>query len=127
MPQERCWQCRQIKPDVTLCPSDDRLCRECFEANEVQLKLLKDQHKVAADDALDQGSAAAAPKPRSVRACDKKSAKKTANKPSTSNATAAVDVATETTEVCYLADADAVDVFTAGPHSVHLAYHNELN
>ena len=131
MPQERCWQCRQIKPDVTLCPSDDRLCHECFEANEVQLKLLKDQHKVAADDVLDQGSAgaaaaAAAPKPRSVRAGDKKSTKKTANKPSTSDATATVDVATKTSEVCYPADADAVDVFTAGPHSVHLAYHNEL-
>jgi hypothetical protein len=72
------------------------------------LKLLKDQHEVAADDVLDQGSAAtaAAPKPRSVRATDKKSVKKTANKPSTSDATATVDVATETTEVCYLVDAN---------------------
>ena len=126
MPQERCWQCRQMKPGVSLCPPDDRLCRDCFEANEVQLKLLNDQRKVAADDVLDQGSAAAAPKPRSVRASDKKPAKKITNKPSTSDATATVDVATKTSEVCYLADADAVDVFTAGPHSVHLAYHNEL-
>jgi hypothetical protein len=128
MPQELCWHCRQIKPDVTLCPSDDRLCRECFEANEVQLKLLKDQHKVAADDVLNQGSAAtaAAPKPRSVRATDKKSVKKSANKPSTSDATATVDVATETTEVCYLADDKADNAFAAGPQSAHLAYHNEL-
>jgi hypothetical protein len=52
--------------------------------------------------------------------------KKTANKPSTSDATATVDVATETTEVCYLADAKADNAFAAGPQSAHLAYHNEL-
>jgi hypothetical protein len=107
------------------------LCRECFAANEVQLKLLKDQHKVAADDVLNQGSAAtaAAPKPRSVRATDKKSVKKSANKPSTSTSDATattVDVATETTEVCYLADDKADNAFAIGPQSAHLAYHNEL-
>jgi hypothetical protein len=40
MPTERCWNCNQIKRGVELCPSEDRLCPECYKANEQQLKEL---------------------------------------------------------------------------------------
>jgi hypothetical protein len=38
MPTERCWNCNQIKRGVELCPSDDRLCPDCYESSEQQLK-----------------------------------------------------------------------------------------
>lgn len=34
MPKERCWQCRKMKSDVSLGPSDDRICGDCFRENE---------------------------------------------------------------------------------------------
>ena len=71
---------------------------------------------MAADDLLSHGSAAAR-KSRSVRVSGKISAKKTANKPSTSDAT-------ETTEVCCLVD--AVDGFTSGSQPATVQHHNIL-
>jgi hypothetical protein len=38
MPTERCWNCNQVKRGVELCASDDRLCPDCYKANERQLK-----------------------------------------------------------------------------------------
>jgi hypothetical protein len=38
MPTERCWNCNQIKRGVELCPSDDRLCPDCYKSSERQLK-----------------------------------------------------------------------------------------
>ena len=37
MPTERCWRCHQVKRGVELCPSDDRLCPDCYRDNERQL------------------------------------------------------------------------------------------
>jgi hypothetical protein len=38
MPTERCWKCHEIKRGVELCPSDDRLCPDCYQANECLLQ-----------------------------------------------------------------------------------------
>jgi hypothetical protein len=38
MPTERCWNCNQVKRGVELCASEDRLCPDCYKANERQLK-----------------------------------------------------------------------------------------
>jgi hypothetical protein len=46
MPTERCWKCHEIKRGVELCPSDDRLCPDCYQANEC---LLQKTHTSAPD------------------------------------------------------------------------------
>lgn len=48
MPTERCWHCDQVKRGVELCPSDDRLCPDCYKANEQRLK---EQHVTFSDNA----------------------------------------------------------------------------
>jgi phage FluMu protein Com len=48
MPTERCWNCNQVKRGVELCASEDRLCPDCYKANEWQLK---DQHVAFPDTA----------------------------------------------------------------------------
>jgi hypothetical protein len=49
MPTERCWCCRELKPDAWLARSDDRLCRDCYLENEQQLK---EVHKHANETTL---------------------------------------------------------------------------
>jgi phage FluMu protein Com len=43
---ERCWNCNQVRRGVEFCPSEDRLCPDCYKANERQLK---DQHVIFTD------------------------------------------------------------------------------
>jgi len=45
MAKERCWRCnsscKKFKNNVKLCACDDRLCEECYEANESLLRKLQ--------------------------------------------------------------------------------------
>jgi hypothetical protein len=47
MPTERCWNCHQVKRGVELCPSDDRLCPECYKESVRQLQRLQTATSVA--------------------------------------------------------------------------------
>jgi hypothetical protein len=81
-----------MRPDVTLAPSDDRLCRECYEENERQLQEIRKQ---AAGEVPTSG------KGRPARGNDKKSAKKPASKATTPDtAVGVVNVATDTVDNC---------------------------
>lgn len=76
MALERCWHCKQMKPDVTLTATDDRLCHDCYEENERQLI---EQRKRAADTAPSNA------KTRTTRhTTNKKQARKTVNMTETS-------------------------------------------
>jgi hypothetical protein len=92
MPVERCWKCQQTKPEVSLAPSDDRLCTDCYEENKRQLNELR---KPPGDDQSTQ-AAGATGKTRSVRTGEKKPNRKPANKSSTSDIAITMDVATAT-------------------------------
>ena len=41
MGKEKCWKCKKIKNNVRLRACDDRLCEECYEANETALRKLR--------------------------------------------------------------------------------------
>jgi hypothetical protein len=43
---ERCWGCKRYKTGVVLRSTDDRLCPDCFEANELQLREQQQQPAV---------------------------------------------------------------------------------
>jgi hypothetical protein len=53
MPTERCWGCKEMKLGVTLRSTDDRLCPDCFDENERQLCLMKQQQRQPATLASD--------------------------------------------------------------------------
>jgi hypothetical protein len=38
MARERCWKCKKLKSNVELRACDDRLCEQCFKANEAALR-----------------------------------------------------------------------------------------
>jgi hypothetical protein len=104
MPTERCWNCKLIKRGVELCPSDDRLCPECYTANERQLKeqrsattgdnaaaasavsILSDGPPNSDDESAHKPSAGDGGKSRSGRGNDKKSGRRPAVKQSTAEA-----------------------------------------
>jgi hypothetical protein len=90
MPLDRCRRCQYFKSDVTLAATDDRLCREFYENNERQVE----EQRVlrAADEVHCNG------KTRLISTTDKKSSTKSA-KTTIINATAAVNVTTQTAEI----------------------------
>jgi hypothetical protein len=82
MPVERCWRCKELKPDVSLAPSDDRLCHECYIDNERQLLNLRKQatDTVTLQESGAVGVNSANSKTRSGRSNEKKTGKKQATK-----------------------------------------------
>lgn len=103
MPTERCWNCKQIKRGVELCPSEDRLCPACNAANERQLKeqrpatagenaaaavsVLGDDPQNSDDESAQKPSTGGVGKSRSGRGNEKKSGRRPAVKQSTAEAT----------------------------------------
>jgi hypothetical protein len=82
MPVERCWRCQQLKPDVTLCASDDRLCEDCYNENEKQLEA----NRLQTGDSNPPSQATGTTKAKLSRTYNvRKAAKKTASLPSTSD------------------------------------------
>jgi len=41
MTREKCWKCKKIKTNVKLRACDDRLCNDCYEQNETELRKLR--------------------------------------------------------------------------------------
>lgn len=45
MGKEKCWTCHKIKNGVELRATDDRMCQQCFERNEVALALIRSERE----------------------------------------------------------------------------------
>jgi hypothetical protein len=54
MPTEVCWHCKKRKPGVQLC-GDDRLCRECDDANRRELSAIRKTNSVEHIDSNESG------------------------------------------------------------------------
>lgn len=88
MPTERCWKCHQMKRGIELCPSDDRLCPDCFRENERQLN----QQLYSASDA---DTLAITSKTDSITGGDSKKTRLRSSKTSKSKGTASTASATQ--------------------------------
>ena len=58
--KEQCWGCKKLKTSVQLRASDDRLCQECFLANETALANIRRDEQIKANVTTQSKAAAAA-------------------------------------------------------------------